>query len=158
MINFFFIKILIIWYNLHSRSKEMSINIALIVVSVIYSVFLNIIFYIKKTVSNTETRLFSWLVSTNLVGLIVELICFYTIEHPKYHMIGYFSNRLLLVYYLNFIFLMTLYVFSISYSGTKEDTQEYKLKYKKNRLYAIVIYVLIPCIDSCHFLMDFHNH
>lgn len=120
----------------------MSINIALIVVSVIYSVFLNIIFYIKKTVSNTETRLFSWLVSTNLAGLIVELICFYTIEHPKYHMIGYFSNRLLLVYYLNFIFLMTLYVFSISYSGTKEDTQEYKLKYKKNRLYASVIYVL----------------
>ena len=59
----------------------MNVAISFIVLSIFYSVFINISSYRKKYVPTIDTKLFYKMITLNLIGLILELLCYYTVSN-----------------------------------------------------------------------------
>ena len=93
------------------------VNVILLqIVSLVYVLVLNIFYFSKKRFNSLENRIYKCLLLSNVVGLLIELGCFYTVIHMnKIPYINSFVTKLLLIYYLWFISLYTFYVFVISY-------------------------------------------
>ena len=56
---------------------EINVSLVLICVSLFYSLTLNLMYFTKKHINTYENRIFSVLVASNLVGLLLEFICTY---------------------------------------------------------------------------------
>ena len=93
------------------------VNVILLqIVSLVYVLVLNIFYFSKKRFNSLENRIYKCLLLSNVVGLLIELGCFYTVIHMnEIPYINSFVTKLLLIYYLWFISLYTFYVFVISY-------------------------------------------
>ena len=59
----------------------MNVAISFIVLSIFYSIFINISSYRKKYVPTIDTKLFYKMITLNLIGLILELLCYYTVSN-----------------------------------------------------------------------------
>ena len=52
---------------------------AILCVSLLYSIFLNIIFFSKKHIKTYETKMFSTMMVSNLIGIVLEFSCIFSI-------------------------------------------------------------------------------
>lgn len=92
----------------------MNISLAFLLISLIYSIFLNIIFCIKKHVSTVETSIFSLLLVLNLIGILLEISCILTIfKLGTSSIITIICNRLFLLYLISFVILFGFYTYYI---------------------------------------------
>ncbi len=84
--------------------------------SLFYSLMLVIIIISKKRINTVETRIYSWLVFSNFFGLIIAILCYFTVKNNSIvPILNYFVSRLYLTYLIVFIFLFFLYVISLLY-------------------------------------------
>ena len=92
----------------------MNISLAFLLISLIYSIFLNIIFRIKKHVSTVETSIFSLLLVLNLIGIFLEISCILAIfKLGTSSIITIICNRLFLLYLISFVILFGFYTYYI---------------------------------------------
>lgn len=92
----------------------MNISLAFLLISLIYSIFLNIIFRIKKHISTVETSIFSLLLLLNLIGIFLEISCILTIfKLGTSSIITIICNRLFLLYLISFVILFGFYTYYI---------------------------------------------
>ena len=103
--------------------------ILLQVVSLVYIVLLNLFYFSKKHLNSIENNIYKYLLLSNAVGLIIELLCFYSVTHMEMiPLFNSFVTKLLLVYYLWFIALYTYYVFVIAYKDKENNKFNKNLK------------------------------
>lgn len=77
----------------------MNVSLAFLFISLIYSIFINIIYRTKKHISTTETKIFSILLLLNLCGILIEIGCILTIFYlGVYNILTIVFNRLFLLY------------------------------------------------------------
>ena len=89
----------------------MTAGVAFIVLSLLFSIVLNVLFFSKKHIDTKETRIFSIIVFINLIGLFIELSCVLTIKYfGTDNIISIIVNRLYLIYLLSFVLAFSLYV------------------------------------------------
>ena len=92
----------------------MNISLAFLLISLIYSIFLNIIFRIKKHISTVETSIFSLLLVLNLIGILLEISCILAIfKLGTSSIITIICNRLFLLYLISFVILFGFYTYYI---------------------------------------------
>lgn len=92
----------------------MNISLAFLLISLIYSIFLNIIFRIKKHISTVETSIFSLLLVLNLIGIFLEISCILAIfKLGTSSIITIICNRLFLLYLISFVILFGFYTYYI---------------------------------------------
>ena len=92
----------------------MNISLAFLLISLIYSIFLNIIFHIKKHISTVETSIFSLLLVLNLIGIFLEISCILAIfKLGTSSIITIICNRLFLLYLISFVILFGFYTYYI---------------------------------------------
>ena len=85
-----------------------------------FSLLTIITFYAKKTVKSGETTIYKYLMLTNFVGLILEILCTLAAYiHEKYFILSDIILKSYLLYNLLWTFLLMIYVFYIS---TSEET------------------------------------
>ena len=102
-----------------------NIGLILVVISLIYSISLNCLFFLKEHVNTYETKVFGILVITNLVGLIFEFLCITTIHTLGVeHIITILINKLFLVVIAAFVSLWSIYAFYITLIENKEQKQK----------------------------------
>lgn len=101
-------------------------GIAILCVSLLYSIFLNIIFFSKKHIKTYETKMFSIMVVSNLIGILLEFGCISSI-----YFLGTEStlvilvNKLFLVYLLTFAILFGMYAAYITIiDGTENKSKQ----------------------------------
>ena len=100
----------------------MNPTIACLLTSLIYSIFLNILFLKKKSVNNFETKTFGILVVANLIGIMLELSCsYFVLNFGTDSILSMIVTKLFLIYLLTFLFVFMLYSLYISYNGEKEN-------------------------------------
>lgn len=115
----------------------------ILVYSLIFSLILNIAFFLKKHVVNNETNIYTKLIVINLVGIILELICLIIGQYEALREIQKYFIYAYLIYIMIYVSYMSLYVYSICYSN-REDI------YKKIRLATVIIsgiFVLITILS-----------
>lgn len=115
--------------------------------SFFYSVLLTIMFFSKKRIQTLENKIYSYLIISNLVGVVLGVSCYTSILHrDAFPILNDFISKALLIYYLTWILFFTAYTFVISYSK-KESDKESKEKYFKNIFNILtVIYVVIAIL------------
>ena len=122
------------------------------ITSLIYMTILLIIYYSVKRIKSEETSLFRMIMTANEVGLIIELICIYTINHIEtLPTLNTIFTHLLLIYYLVYILLFTIYIFFVA---TRESASN---KFKKNIIICCLIYFIINVIFIYGLPMYYHT-
>lgn len=94
----------------------MNISIAFLSVSLLYSVFINILYFNKEHIKTYETKIFSKILVTNLIGIILEFLCIFSIYYlGDKSLIVIIINKIFLIYFLTFASLFNLYVYDITH-------------------------------------------
>ena len=115
--------------------------------SIFYSLLLTAIFFTKKKVSLIENKIYGYLIICNLIGTILGTLDYFTIRNSdSMPFINEIVSRGMIIYFLSWISLFTVYVFMIS-RNKKQETQDQFLKFYK-RLKGVfgVIYIAFAVI------------
>ena len=119
----------------------MNISLAFLLISLIYSVFLNIIFHIKKHIKTVENKIFSILLIINLIGILLEISCITTIfKLGVENIITIICNRLFLLYLTSFVILFGYYTYYIILGLEDNHTK------KIGNIISTIIFVLSTII------------
>ena len=90
----------------------MQIGISFITCSLIYTILLSIVYFTKKRIKTTETEIYAQLLILNVLGLILELLCCYTVKNmDSIPVLNFITNRAYLIYFATFVTLFTVYVY-----------------------------------------------
>ena len=110
------------------------------VLSTIYMFLLIIIFFRKKHIQSTELKIFSILLVTNLIGLIIEVILsFFAIFTTEDSIFLNIIAKAFLLYYIIFTSFFIMYILQVL------DAERYK-KYKKNYFFVLLLGIVITSI------------
>lgn len=110
--------------------------------SLFYIVLLNVTFFSKKRLQSLENKLFSYMIITNLLGIILDIISTYlAIINANYTLIIIFCKSYL-VYLLIWITLMTAYIYVISVNGFKKKSKERTKNQEKNSRFFKFLIIL----------------
>ena len=102
-----------------------------------------IMFFFKKHHDTTETKLYSWLIVTNLIGVIIEFLCtFASMIHEILPILSNIILKLYLVYIITWATIFAVYVFTISNNRSYID----KVKTKRKIIVKIIYYLSVIAI------------
>ena len=108
--------------------------------ALLFSLLLVCLIFFKKHIKTVETKLYSFLVLSNFLGLIVELLCTYaSYIHGTNLLLSNFILKLYLFFITLWVYLFTFYIIYISVDNKKIDM-------KKMRNYGIVIFLIISIL------------
>ena len=132
--------------------------ILLHITSFIYIILLAIFYFRKARLADVENKIYQNLLVSNILGLIIEFCCFYTVANINTMPIvaGVFT-RLLLIYYLYFISMYTTYVFVICYKKEKKSSTQINAFFTKVLrccLFAFAITTLIIAFLPMEYYYD----
>lgn len=120
----------------------MNITIACLLISLMYSIFLNVLFLKKKSVKNFETKTFGILIVANLIGIVLEILSSYFIlNFGVDSILSIIVTKLFLIYLLTFLFIFMLYSLYISYSGEKENVDKMNNYIKNIKIFVFSFYI-----------------
>lgn len=114
----------------------MIFNVAFLSLSLLYSIFLQILFYRKKHVENSETNIFSSLIKLNFFGVVCELLCYFSIYfYGKDNILTLIFSKLLIVYFIFFIMLFLLYTILITIDLSKINNNFFNKFYNLKKFF-----------------------
>ncbi len=125
--------------------------ISFTVCSLFFSFLLTIVYFSKKRLSTLENKLYAILIITNLVGLIIHILCGVVTPMIDGDMRSIIFSKLYLGYLLTWIMLFTIYIFVISRKSDLEKNKgENTLKEYYIKLFAYISTIYLIC---CAFLI-----
>ena len=131
----------------------MHIGIALIICSLVYSLLILVVYLTKKKVNTYETKLYNGLIVLNLVNLLVELLCCYTVSNiDKMPFVTEVVNRLFLLVILYWQSVFTVYNYSISFKKVNE-----KLNFRTKIGKIFIITLLIMILGLLFLPLEYYN-
>lgn len=108
--------------------------------SLFYIVLLMVIFFSKDKIKSKENKIFSILIVTNFIGLLLDLASTYIALTDLNNPLLNFISKLYLIYLLTWISLFTFYTFVISYSKNNSTEFSKTTKYKNVKQVSLVLY------------------
>ena len=125
--------------------------------SLFYSILLTIMYFSKKRLNRVENKIYGSLIICNLIGVILAVSCYYTINNmASMPFLNYIVSKSLLIYYLAWITIFTIYVFVISYQKKARNEEEKNKNIKKISKLFIILFFLIAIL-VCILPLYFHN-
>ena len=108
------------------------------IISLCYILMLIFVFFSKKRIDSLENKIYKFLLITNGLGLILDILSVYTIKYRNEMPItNYFVTKFYLIYLLTWISEFTFYIVTL----TKEESKYYERR-KKILLYIYLISVV----------------
>ena len=96
-----------------------------IICSMFYALALNIVYYHKEHIETKETKIFSYLLTANMLGLMIEFMCNVVGKKWPDTILPVVFTKVFLIYLLVFQLLFTVYIFMICYNN-KEEVKKYE--------------------------------
>lgn len=135
----------------------MNIGFTFSTCSLFYSILLTIMYFSKKRLNRVENKIYGSLIICNLIGVILAVSCYYTINNmDNMPFLNYIVSKSLLIYYLAWITIFTIYVFVISYQKKARNEEEKNKNIKKISKLFIILFFLIAIL-VCILPLYFHN-
>lgn len=135
----------------------MNIGFTFSTCSLFYSILLTIMYFSKKRLNRVENKIYGSLIICNLIGVILAVSCYYTINNmDNMPFLNYIVSKSLLIYYLAWITIFTIYVFVISYQKKVRNEEEKNKNIKKiSKLFTILFFLITILV--CILPLYFHN-
>jgi len=116
-------------------------NISFTLLSFFYINLLTIVYFLKPRVKSDETKLYSYIVGTCMVGLCISLGTYYFMVK-----LNFIFSKAYLLFVIIYTFFMSLYVLYLSFSNDKRIKKNYeKIKYNIFWIFAF-IFILFSII------------
>lgn len=112
----------------------MQIRVTLLIVSFIYVMLTNIVYFSKNRINNSENAVYEKLLSITPIGLLLEIGCNITAIYDTNELVSNIIARLYLIFILTWLTIFTLYVFTITIFKGEKLT-----RYKNSRIRRIII-------------------
>lgn len=129
----------------------MQIRVTLLVISFLYVMLTNIVYFSKSRINNSENAVYEKLLSITPIGLLLEIGCNITAIYKMNELVSSIISRLYLIFILVWLTTFTLYILSITkYKGDK------LIEYKNSKIRRSIIIGSISSILLLIFLpIDF---
>ena len=138
----------------------MVIGITVICCMLLFCLLVGTVYFSKSKLKNTENKLYSRLVIITMIGLVLELLCFFFVANKDvsstYRILNEIINRAFLVYLLLWEFLFTEYMFFISFESSSKFKERLK-KSKKSIIGALTIIYIIMAIIVIKLPLHYFN-
>ena len=113
----------------------MNVGIAFTFASLFYIILLLIVFFSKTRIARRENKIYSYLIITSLVGVVVGLGTWFFMQNMnEYPLFNIIFSRLYLVYLITWLSVFCLYTIVITFP---------KLNYEKWKMYIYIIYFVL---------------
>ncbi len=121
--------------------------------SVFYSLLLIIVFFSKKRLKTLENKIYSMLIICNFIGLILAIMCYYTVLYNDIvPMLNFIISRLYLIYLVSYIFLFFCYLITGLY------TENDKLTEKIKKFFILITFIFFVIVFIVYYLpLYYHN-
>ena len=120
-------------------------SILIQICSFLYISLLLFVYFSKKRLNVLENKIYILMMISNFFGLIFDVASIFTIKSmAKIPLINMIVAKIYLLYLLTFMFLFTIYIFTISL----KDKTKGKIRIKKFIKYSSIIYCLFIIITS----------
>ncbi|MBD8923572.1 response regulator, partial [bacterium] len=122
----------------------MHLSVPLLLLSLIYTVFITILFIKKRKLFNVEISIFLVLLFVTIVGIVLDLLGIYANMYlPDDSLIRWLIVKVYLLFLITFTGLLTIYLYSITKeSGTFKSLGDILIKKK----FILVVYLLLTII------------
>lgn len=114
--------------------------------SLFYIVLLMVIFFSKDKIKSKENKIFSILIVTNFIGLLLDLASTYIALTDLNNPLLNFISKLYLIYLLTWISLFTFYTFVISYSKNNSTEFSKTTKYRNVKQLSLILYFVMALL------------
>ncbi len=132
----------------------MDIGYIILGMNLIYVSIVSFIYFVKQKVDNIETKIFTSLIISNLLGMVLEFLCGFLIKGlPKYALLTSIVNKLHIANICYWITAFTIYVIIICFNF---QNIEQKIKGKKLNI-IIPIYICLLGIISFILPLNYFN-
>ena len=109
-----------------------------------YSIMLVIIYFNRDKVNTSETKIYSYMIISNFLTVVTAIICYGTISiNEKIPAINNFVSKTLLLLYITWSILFTVYIYVIS---RKDDKSIKSIKKSTKYVYLIISYIIFALI------------
>ena len=121
--------------------------------SVFYSLLLITVFFSKKRLKTLENKIYSMLIICNFIGLILAIMCYYTVLYNDIvPMLNFIISRLYLIYLVSYIFLFFCYLIAGLY------TEDDKLTGKIKKFFISITFIFFVIVLLVYYLpLYYHN-
>lgn len=114
------------------------------IASLFYSIMLVIIYFNKDKVNTSETKIYSYMIISNFLTVVTAIICYGTISiNEKIPAINNFVSKTLLLLYITWSILFTVYIYVIT---RKDDKSIKSIKKSTKYVYLIISYIIFALI------------
>ena len=113
------------------------------IASIFYIVILGIFFFSKERINLVENKIYSILIVSNFVGLLLDIFSIITIiNRDKYPVLNLVVTKMYLVYLLTWIMCFTMYIHSLTSKYKYNNYQEKVSVYFKKNIFLVIVYFL----------------
>lgn len=120
------------------------IGITVILCTFMYSLLLTIVYFSKERIQNRENKIYGFMVVSNLIGLILEFCCCFTVPlREQIPFLNELVNRGFLTYIFCWIVLFAVYMFTVSITVANDIAIFEKIKQKRKVLKPLIGFVFI---------------
>ena len=114
------------------------------IASLFYSIMLVIIYFNRDKVNTSETKMYSYMIISNFLTVVIAIICYGTISiNEKIPAINNFVSKTLLLLYITWSILFTVYIYVIT---RKDDKSIKSIKKNTKYVYLIISYIIFALI------------
>ena len=114
------------------------------IASLFYSIMLVIIYFNRDKVNTSETKIYSYMIISNFLTVVTAIICYGTISiNEKIPAINNFVSKTLLLLYITWSILFTVYIYVIT---RKDDKSIKSIKKNTKYVYLIISYIIFALI------------
>ena len=114
------------------------------IASLFYSIMLVIIYFNRDKVNTSETKIYSYMIISNFLTVVTAIICYGTISiNEKIPAINNFVSKTLLLLYITWSILFTVYIYVIA---RKDDKSIKSIKKSTKYVYLIISYIIFALI------------
>ena len=114
------------------------------IASLFYSIMLVIIYFNRDKVNTSETKIYSYMIISNFLTVVIAIICYGTISiNEKIPAINNFVSKTLLLLYITWSILFTVYIYVIT---RKDDKSIKSIKKNTKYVYLIISYIIFALI------------
>ena len=126
------------------------------VTCLIFLLLLLLIYFTRERIDSLENKIFSAIMISNAIGLIIEVCCYFTVKNMDVlPLLNTIFTKSLLVYYLLYISLFTMYVYVISHFSNNNNKND--SNYNKNIIRNCLIYFVVNSIITCMLPLEYNN-
>lgn len=101
----------------------MEISFTVICCSLLYIIMIAIVYFGKEKIESIENKIYSFLISINIFGLILEILCFFLVLYKDTTVLNsylnIFFNKFFLFYLMTWTVTFTFYIYLISVNDKK---------------------------------------